>query len=223
MIPGQRDGSQQWFLHFIRLLSEHFTVAQCDVFPAVIKTPQGPGMVHADDSLVLLPLQWALKEFLPVVKSKFEVTFDVASKPGDEFSFLKRQHVIMEDMIVIRPPPQYIEHMAEVCGVKPNPRQCAPCIQQLRDKDESGLLSTADASKFRAGVGIALYISCDRPDIGYTVHNPVPRLLHGFSYGAGHEWPPQVDTVLVEHRWLCHCNQGKPSWHHETQWFSRAR
>ncbi|CAE7356169.1 RE1, partial [Symbiodinium sp. KB8] len=49
-----------------------------------------------------------------------QVTFDVASKPGDEFSFLKRQHVIMEDMIVIR-------------------------------------------------VGIALYISCDRPDIGYTI------------------------------------------------------
>ena len=104
--PGQRDGSQQWFLHFTRFLSEHFTIAQCDVCPAVIKTPQGPGMVHVDDSLMLLPLQWALKEFLPVVKSKFEVTFDVASKPGDEFSFLKRQHVIMEDMIVIRPPPQ---------------------------------------------------------------------------------------------------------------------
>ena len=169
MIPGQRDGSQQWFLHFIQFLSEHFTIAQCDVCPAVIKTPQGPGMVHVDDSLMLLPLQWALKEFLPVVKSKFEVTFDVASKPGDEFSFLKRQHVIMEDMIIIRPPPQYIEHMAEVLGVKPNLRQRTPCIQQLRDKDESALLSAADASKFRAGVGIALYISCDRPDIGYTI------------------------------------------------------
>ena len=91
------------------------------------------------------------------------------ASPATSFRSSSAQHVIMEDMIVIRPPPQYIEHMAEVLGVKPNPRQRTPCIQQLRDRDESSLLSAADASKFRAGVGIALYISCDRPDIGYTI------------------------------------------------------
>ena len=169
MVPGQREGSQQWFLHFYKFLSEHFTTSQCDVCPAVIKTPQGPGMVHVDDSLMLLPLRWALEVFLPVVKSRFEVTFEIASKIGDEFSFLKRKHVILEDMIVIRQPPQYIEHMAALLEVKPQPRQRTPCIQQLRDRDESDFLNAADSAKFRAGVGIALYISCDRPDIGYTI------------------------------------------------------
>ena len=135
----------------------------------MIKTPQGPGMVHVDDSLMLLPLRWALEVFLPVVKSRFEVTFEIASKIGDEFSFLKRKHVILEDMIVIRQPPQYIEHMAALLEVKPQPRQRTPCIQQLRDRDESDFLNAADSAKFRAGVGIALYISCDRPDIGYTI------------------------------------------------------
>ena len=74
-------------------------------------------MVHVD------PLAVGPQRVLPAVKSKFELLFDLASNPGKELWFLKRRHAIMEDMIVIRPPPQYIEHMAELWGVKPNPRQ----------------------------------------------------------------------------------------------------
>ena len=71
MIPGQREGSSRWFQHFVAFLSEHFQVTQCPVCPAIIKTPEGPGMIHVDDSLLLLPLDWAVKVFLPVVKISF--------------------------------------------------------------------------------------------------------------------------------------------------------
>ena len=169
MVPGQREGSSRWFQHFVTFLSEHFAVSQCPECPAIIKLPEGPGMIHVDDSILLLPLQWALNVFLPVVRSRFQVTVEMAWKCGDEFSFLKRKHTILDDRIVIQQPPQYIEHMAAVLGVKPNNRQRVPCMQELRDKDTSELLSPSEASKFRAAVGTGLCISADRPDIGYTI------------------------------------------------------
>ena len=44
-----------------------------------------------------------------------------------------------------------------------------PCWGELRAKDMSRELNFEDASKYRQAVGTALYISCDRPDVGYAV------------------------------------------------------
>ena len=94
--------------------------------------------------------------------------------------------MICENSIIIRQPPQYIEHMAALLEVRPNARQRIPCMPELRDKDVSEFLSPVDASKFRAAVGTGLYISADRPDIGYTIRllassmaSPTKQALRG--------------------------------------------
>ena len=180
MIPGQREGSQQWFAHFVAYLSEHFHVENCRECPAVVRLSekgedgsagenQGPGMIHVDDSLMLLPLDWALKRFIPVVQQKFQITYEVAHEPGDSFRFLKRLHSITEQGITIRQPASYIQQMQTIMNVKQNPRQRVPCWPELRNKDNTPELSIEEASKFRQAIGTALYISCDRPDVGFTV------------------------------------------------------
>ena len=180
MIPGQREGSQQWFAHFVAYLGEHFHVEKCRECPAVVRLSekgpdgsvgehQGPGMIHVDDSLMLLPLDWALKRFIPVVQQKFQITYEVAHAPGDSFRFLKRLHCITEQGITIRQPASYIQQMQTIMNVKQNSRQRVPCWPELRNKDNTPELSIEEASKFRQAIGTALYISCDRPDVGFTV------------------------------------------------------
>ena len=180
MIPGQREGSQQWFAHFVAYLSEHFHVEKCRECPAVVRLSekgedgsagenQGPGMIHVDDSLMLLPLDWALKRFIPVVQQKFQITYEVAHAPGDSFRFLKRLHCITEQGITIRQPASYIQQMQTIMNVKQDSHQRVPCWPELRNKDNTPELSVEEASKFRQAIGTALYISCDRPDVGFTV------------------------------------------------------
>ena len=128
-----------------------------------------PGMIHVDDSLMLLPLDWALKRFIPVVQQKFQITYEVARAPGDSFRFLQRLHSITEQGITIRQPASYIQQMQTIMNVKQNSRQRVPCWPELRNKDNTPELSIEEASKFRQAIGTALYISCDRPDVGFTV------------------------------------------------------
>ncbi|CAE7534628.1 GIP [Symbiodinium sp. CCMP2592] len=91
MVPGQREGSQQWFSHFCEYLGEHFVVEKCKECPAVVHVSskpgsdgvcadKGPGMIHVDDSLLLLPLQWARECFLPVIEQRFQITYELAYK-----------------------------------------------------------------------------------------------------------------------------------------------
>ena len=52
-IPGQRDGSQRWFDVYVNFLHEGLTLEACTVSPVVMKTKEGPLMLHVDDNLVL--------------------------------------------------------------------------------------------------------------------------------------------------------------------------
>ena len=180
MNPGQREGSQQWFAHICEYLGEHFELEKCKECPAVVHVSskpdasgehasKGPGMIHVDDSLLLLPLKWARECFIPVIEQRFQITYELAYEVGHSFSFLKRLHTITSDGIVIRQPASYIEQMKTIMDVKQNSRQRVPCWSELRAKDMSKELSFEDASKYRQAVGTALYISCDRPDVGYAV------------------------------------------------------
>ncbi|CAE7943570.1 RXLR161 [Symbiodinium sp. KB8] len=152
MVPGQREGSQQWFNHFVAYLSEHFHVEKCKECPAVVRLSsksadgsagesQGPGMIHVDDSLLLLPLDWALKCFIPVIQQRFQITYEVTHEPGDSFRFLKSLHSITDQGITIRQPSSYIQQMQTIMNVKQSSRQRVPCWPELRSKDNTPELS----------------------------------------------------------------------------------
>ena len=81
---------------------------------------KGPGMIHVDDSLLLLPLKWARECFIPVIEQRFQITYELAYEVGHSFSFLKRLHTITSDGIVVRQPSSYIEQMKTIMNVKQN-------------------------------------------------------------------------------------------------------
>ena len=147
-------------IHFVAYLSEHFHVEKCKECPAVVRLSsksadgsagesQGPGMIHVDDSLLLLPLDWALKCFIPVIQQRFQITYEVAHEPGDSFRFLKSLHSITDQGITIRQPSSYIQQMQTIMNVKQSSRQRVPCWPELRSKDNTPELSIEEASRFR--------------------------------------------------------------------------
>ena len=162
-------GASSGLNHFVAYLSEHFHVEKCRECPARLLSrlsdkgadgsageSKGPGMIHVDDSLLLLPLDWALKCFIPVIQQRFQITYEVAHATGDSFRFLKRLHTITDQGITIRQPSSYIHQMQAIMNVKQNTRQRVPCWPELRNKDDTPELSIEEASKFRQAIGTKL-------------------------------------------------------------------
>ena len=159
-IPGQRDGSQRWFDYYVKFLRDNLKLEGCKVNPSIMKFEQGPMIMHVDDSLILAPLSWLRMTLIPLIKSRFEVSVELAWKVGDEFSFLKRKHLILEDSIVVSMPAQYIHSMAKVLDVKPSSRATTPYCAELLNVDTSSPLGTEDTTKFRSAVGICTLHFC---------------------------------------------------------------
>ena len=129
----------------------------------------GPFLVHVDDNQVLCPMNWLQSVFIPILKSRFEISVGVAWQVGDQISFLKLLHTITETGIRINLSEQYALNMAKILGARPSDRAQTPDLAQFAGHDSTPLLSEADGSKFRSVVGIALYVSADRPDIAHAV------------------------------------------------------
>eukprot|EP00439_Symbiodinium_sp_Y106_P039194 s5299_g4.t2 len=126
-------------------------------------------LMHVDDGLTLGPLEWLKQSYIPTLKTRFEISVEIAYKLGDAFSFLKRKHTILESGILIETPETYVRHMASILGIKHGSSYNTPYLPELIRDDRTAALSAADAS---------LYLSNDRIDICYTV-----RVLAGFMAG----------------------------------------
>ena len=51
-----------------------------------VSVSKGLGMIHVDDSLLLLPLKWARECFIPVIEQRFQITYELAYQVGHSFS-----------------------------------------------------------------------------------------------------------------------------------------
>ncbi|CAE7654066.1 RE1 [Symbiodinium sp. CCMP2592] len=167
-IPGQRDGAQRWFDFYVNFLHEGLTLETCTVSPAVMKTKEGPLMLHVDDNLVLCPLTWLHDTLVPLIKSRFQATVEIAYRVGDQISFLKRVHTLTETGMKIAISDQYARSMAKILEIRGGTAQ-TPDLAEFSGHDTSQVLSEQQASKYRSVIGIALYISADRPDIAHSV------------------------------------------------------
>ena len=174
-VPGQRDGSQRWFQFYVNYLRSNIQVESCLENPAIMRTEYGPMLLHIDDDLVLAPVDWLKGKLIPLLEQRFEISVTVASVPGDVFTFLKRKHTILEHGILVETPGTYIKHMAEILGIKHGSSYNTPYLPELIRPDSSPPLDSAQTTRFRSALGVALYVSSDRYDISYAV-----RVLAGF-------------------------------------------
>ena len=86
--------------------------------------------------------------------------------PGEKFTHLKRTRHILEDGIFLTPRAKYINDLLRVLGLE----DCNPApTPYTRTEIKAGKkLCGASVKLFRAGVGVALYLSYDRTDIQFA-------------------------------------------------------
>ena len=86
---------------------------------------------------------------------------------GEKFTHLKRTREIFSNGIFISPRSKYITDLLKMLKLlNCNP---APTPYVHSDVKEGGKLSESNTKLFRAGVGIALYLSYDRTDIEFAI------------------------------------------------------
>ena len=174
MIPGQRDGTARWHSFIMDYIGRDHRLSSCAECPSVYKImdPKGrsnPGLIHVDDLCLVGFVKWMTKSLIPSLEKTFELSYEIACKPGDTFKFLKREHLILEDGVVIKP---LADHAVNMCKLLEGPlskRVPTPCTKELLAPDASRELSVTKATKYRSAVGIGMYVSQDRPDIAFTV------------------------------------------------------
>ena len=54
-------------------------------------------LVHIDDILIVGSRKTALEEFIPSLQAKYTVSIEIMSGPGDEVTFLKKTHQLLEE------------------------------------------------------------------------------------------------------------------------------
>ena len=129
-----------------------------------------------DDLCLVGFVKWLKEQLLPSVEENFEVSYELAVNPGDIFKFLKREHVLLEDGVLVKPLADHAVKMCQLLEVRSGRKVPTPSVKELLVPDDSKVLSTDRAARFRSAVGIAMYVSQDRADIAFTVRVLSQRL-----------------------------------------------
>ena len=186
-LPGQRDGARNWYEEFSGFLMEKLKAECCVVCPSIIRAEESlVGQLHVDDILGIGAEEYVMQHFLPAVKSRYEVTFDLMCKPGDELYFLKRRHVCHKSLrFIIQPHPKSFQNLFQLVGINPDsmkprvaPMPTTGAVQELT----ADPLPEPVAGKYRAAVGLLLYLSTDLIECQFCIKtlaqcmsNLVPR------------------------------------------------
>ena len=83
-LPGQRDGSRQWFDFFTDFLVKELHLEQCALQPAMLRITACDGggvlLVHVDGVLFLADERHVQSKMIPALKSCFKVSLAVAPR-----------------------------------------------------------------------------------------------------------------------------------------------
>ena len=108
---------------------------------------------------------------IPTLKDKYKISLRTTENVGVSLTFLKRKHVLQtSDQILLMPSQKHFErlfellHLSEAVAVKKT-----PFMPQLDDVDNTGELNVKDASTFRSGVGLLLYLVVDLLECQCTI------------------------------------------------------
>ena len=80
-------------------------MTELDAYPSILRSKNSDCflMVHVDDLLIVGSRDAVMKQLVPSLQSKYAISIELMSKPGDEVTFLKRTHELLEDgRMVIR-------------------------------------------------------------------------------------------------------------------------
>ena len=173
-IPGQRDGSSNWWTEFTEYITACAPVESCVENPSLFNVVYADGfasfLMHVDDFL-FAGHPWILQRIADKVQERYEVTVEWVRNVGDELTFLKRTHVLMNNnRLGIRPHSKHIEQLELMLGVETcKPRKTPAPVGNLPTDSMTQALDGESAHIYRSAVGVLLYMSHDVFEAQYCI------------------------------------------------------
>ena len=161
MLPGQRDGTSNWYSAFVDFLKDSCQLEPFPQCPALLATPDKKLgiLLHVDDVFGTGATALANK-VREQIEQRYVCSSSMMSKPGDVIVFLKRSHeLISEDLLLIRPHPKHVQRLCKLLNIGSRKPKAAP--MPVNPPEDGASLGPADATTFRAAVGTLLYLAPD--------------------------------------------------------------
>ena len=203
VLPGQRDGSLLWHKDLVQFLGgTKLQMKEHNAYPSVLLSERGDCMImiHVDDLLVVGTQNAVFNELVPSMQAKYSISMEVMSKAGDQVTFLKRTHELLDSgRMTIKVHPKHLDQLCRLLHMsKRLQNKKTPGHSEIETPDNTPLLGAEDASLYRSCIGILLYLSSDLPHCQYVIRylatqasKPTGKsmvvLKHLVSYMACHE------------------------------------
>ena len=173
VLPGQRAGSQWWYEDITSVLCNELGMVQCEPYPNLLANRDRSCLIllHVDDMLVTGCKHFVTEKLLSVLKLHYKVSTSLMQEPGDEITFLKRNHRLLEGgKLAIQSHPRHVEQLMKLSGVKASSRpKKVPGHPLIDEVDSSVNLDPDESSVFRSCVGILLYLAADLPHCQHAI------------------------------------------------------
>ena len=175
VLPGQRAGSQWWYEDLTSVLCAELQMKQCEEYPNLLCNDDRTCMVllHVDDMLVCGKKDYVLNKFVSTLQKHYKISASYLQDVGDELTFLKRTHRLLADgRLAIAPHPRHIEQLMKLTGIKATSKpKRVPGHAAIDEADDSEKLDDVEASEYRSGVGILLYLAIDLPHAQHAIRH----------------------------------------------------
>ena len=167
VLPGRRAGSQLWNEDITNHLKQTLDMVECEIYPSIVKTKDNKLFIllHIDDLLVTGHADKVQKQLIPALKSAYKISYSIMKEMGDELTFLKRRHVLVNDrLMLIKSHHKHVAQLKEIMDIHPKayPKK-TPAHPAIDNEATTSKLKEADLTKFRSAVGIVLYLAADLP------------------------------------------------------------
>ena len=194
VLPGQRDGSLLWHRDLVKFVGEStLGMEEFEAYPSILRSKLGDCllMIHVDDLLVVGSRKAVTEQLIPHMQSRYEVSIEIMSNVGDELTFLKRTHQLLESgRMVVKIHGKHLDQLCKLLQLsKRLQNKKSPGHSEIEIPDKTEELSAHDGSIYRSCVGILLYLSPDLPQCQYVI-----RCLSTFS-----SKPTQKTMIVLKH------------------------
>ena len=194
VLPGQRDGSLLWHRDLVKFVGESsLGMEEFEAYPSILRSKLGDCllMIHVDDLLVVGSRKAVTEQLIPHMQSRYEVSIEIMSNVGDELTFLKRTHQLLESgRMVVKIHGKHLDQLCKLLQLsKRLQNKKSPGHSEIEIPDKTEELSAHDGSIYRSCVGILLDLSPDLPQCQYVI-----RYLSTFS-----SKPTQKTMIVLKH------------------------
>ena len=194
VLPGQRDGSLLWHRDLVKFVGEStLGMEEFEAYPSILRSKLGDCllMIHVDDLLVVVSRKAITEQLIPHMQSRYEVSIEIMSNVGDELTFLKRTHQLLESgRMVVKIHGKHLDQLCKLLQLsKRLQNKKSPGHSEVEILDKTEELSAHNGSIYRSCVGILLYLSPDLPQCQYVI-----RYLSTFS-----SKPTQKTMIVLKH------------------------